>query len=170
METEKNSFCDLIKAKKLLFIILAIFWAFMIFIVYGDSFFKQETITKQLGNKYQPVTAGIVVKQAFNCEYDDLFGISVAYGTFERENTALMNLSVKELDSGKILYKEVVDCSKLEDNAEHVYEFETQQNSKGREYEVEIEGIDGDSENCVLVQSIASVQYSEAVNVVKLFA
>ena len=173
MDKEKIGYRRIIeirKKRKTYFVILTLFWIYMVFIVYGSSFSNQasikRTIVENTPATAEPVEGGSSVIHTFICEGSNLSEIEVGYYTYLRTNISTINVSLRDIDNDKILFESEVDCSKLETDETISYSFEQQNNSKGHEYEIRLDGIDGDADNLVSIHTLSYVHIDQRIQTV----
>lgn len=153
-----------LKEKKVYLAVLALFWVYMIFIVYGGIYSNRldfaETVLENDAETAQVVDKGVSIEHAFICEQNNLKGVDIGYYTYERTNVATIYISVRDVDHDKIIYENEVDCSNIEADETIRYSFETQKDSKDCTYEVKINGIDSSVDNVVSIHTLSLV-YSD---------
>lgn len=92
------------------------------------------------------LTAETTVVQSFTAPQDGLREVKVLLATYARVNNSCFNITLKD-DAGATIYEEVIRASELQDNTNYVLEFPAQANSGGHQYQLIVQGIDGNSDN-----------------------
>lgn len=134
------------------FIILTIFW--IVLIIYINPFGNknlQYNAFQSIGSLHNVAptntfSQGVSITQEFIAQSNGFKKLEILLATYSRPNTALFTLTVQE-KNGHVICREVVDSSKLSDNSFYPLVFSPQLSSKGKTYQICIEGMDGESNN-----------------------
>lgn len=92
------------------------------------------------------LTAETTVVQSFSSPQDGLREVKVLLATYARVNNSCFNITLRD-DAGETIYEEIIQASELKDNSNYVLEFPTQESSGGHQYQLIVQGIDGDPDN-----------------------
>lgn len=97
-----------------------------------------------------------VLEQPFTAVEDKLSVVRLRIGTFNRLNTGTLHIEIAD-QHGRVIAKQKIDVSKLEDNRLNDILFENCRLKKGKEYAVRIYADDFDENNCVAVYTETNV-------------
>jgi len=89
----------------------------------------------------------------FTAKYDNLGIVSFLFNNYEKDGTNHFWLRVKEKDSENWLYQEKYDNKKINSNYYYTFGFPIINDSKNKEYFIEIESTDGNLENSISLNS-----------------
>jgi len=80
-----------------------------------------------------------VIKQGFYCKYNGLSGFSIRVATYDWTNTSYLLYHVKEKKSGNIVAEGTISTEELKTNSFNEISFSKIDNSKDKEYILEIQ-------------------------------
>lgn len=122
-----------------------------------------KEITKEIGSN-------TVVQQSFIMNQNRLCGIAIQFGTFSRENTGYLQLTIYDQNKNKVVSNRISKKNLL-DNAYYEWYFDPILFTKGKEYTLEIKGDDENSEEKEIKNTVVlykGTNKSEQMKVMKI--
>ena len=135
--------------KKVYIIITILFWLLTIILL--NPFSSENCIVKIENNynKTQEVTKELttddVITQKFIAKENNLREIGINSATYGRKSFSLLKIQIKDLTDNKIIFDHECPSNGAEDNKDFKIMFDNQENSKGREYEIVIKCLNGET-------------------------
>lgn len=146
---------ELAKKRKYYLLALLIFWILVLFVFDPLNPSKGNTTEYRYGFERVGVASeiveGTVLEQRFTSQQNHLKQISLYMGTYERENTGTLQISVIDEASGDTVVKKEADVSDFVDNTFYELPFEPQAMSEGRTYVIRLTSDEGTMDNSVTV-------------------
>lgn len=138
-------------------VILLIFWIYFIFVNSPFDLNKgtdyEVTETQNTNGVVGEITKDVSISRKFLASENNFQGLAVLCANYLRNNTSTIKVSLVDLDSGKLLFENLISVDDIEDNKYYYIQFDRQKNSKNCEYELKIQGIDGEEGNAITVYS-----------------
>lgn len=113
-----------------------------------------KTQIKQANSTIGGIVDGITVKQSFTAEKEKLCGIRMRFGTYQRENSGgIIYIRVFREGESEAFANFQLETKHLSDNLCVDFDFPAQENSKGKEYLVQITSSGCNGQNCITLFS-----------------
>lgn len=140
--------------KLLYYIILLCFWAYVLITFSPLDQSKGTNVEIEYGEGKRGVldeiTKDTTVQQTFYSEKNNLNKISLYTANFQRVNNGLIHIVIKD-NSNKIIEETDINMNSVPDNNYLDIPFETQPQSKGKDYSIEITSEDATQGNAITV-------------------
>jgi len=92
-----------------------------------------------------------IIKQEFYCEFNGLSGLNIRAATYNRINSSRLRYSVKDEAADNIVAEGIINTSELKDNSFNEILFPTINDSKNRNYVLEIRTENAEEGNSVTI-------------------
>lgn len=141
---------------KIVCIYLIVFTVFYGVAYHQINYKEYEQIVLSGDGTIGGIVDGKVVRQEFHYDGDYIRAISIRIGTYARNNTGSLNVSLKEKSRDKIIWKSVYDVANLEDNSLLELGIEQRLSKDISIYSLEITSNGCDENNAVTIYSSSS--------------
>ena len=145
---KKKKMIDVIRFKKdfkiniTFFIIIALFWAMIIFVMRPFNSGDKQVTGSEIGtgeilSVIDPISSDMIVEQEFKALQDNMCEVSLCFDTFGEKRYGKVLFTLLS-ESGKIITEEKVDMSELGDKSFYKISFDDVEGSKGRTFIVRL--------------------------------
>lgn len=131
------------KIKKHRFIIYIILGLFLLIMPFILKFPKNSQADANTSHAFIELTEKMHIEKTFTSEYDGMDYIAIQFATYENKNMAgKMNVTIEDKMNNDIIYDEEIKLSQIIDNAQHIFKFKKQKNSKNKDYVISIDVVE----------------------------
>ncbi len=107
-----------------------------------------------------PLVKDVTASMRFRARVEGLSGIRVVFATYLRSNASTLRVQIKDVARGRIVASRDVPAASIKDWSWHSWQFKTQDDSRGREYELTWFSPDADDKSCLAFVGVRSLDDS----------